>query len=125
METDTINGVLNYRLLRPEEWERARSIFAEFGHTLPPKETSLLSIAEDESSIKGLLCFQPIMHCEPIWVDENSRGHVNVLKLHRSLMEVLPKGLEYYAFTPSRKISWIAGMGGMKPLPWGVWKGIV
>lgn len=120
-----MEAVLEYKLLPPEEWHKTAHIFAEFGYGIPPKETCLLSVAEQGNEIKGLLCVQPVMHMEPIWVKEDYRGIINVRKLQKPLLRVLPKGMEYYAFTPSRTVRWIAGTFGMKPLPWDIWKGEV
>lgn len=116
---------MNYRLLRQDEWERAESSLATFGQKLPDQRNALLSVAEHDGQIAGILCFHPVLHGEPFWVHENFRGMVDIRQLQASLTGVLPQGLEYYAFTPSRKMRWIAGTCGMKPLPWDVWKGIV
>lgn len=125
METNRAPRVLKYSLLPPERWEEARAQLATFGQALPVKENALLSVAEEDGEIRAILCFHPVMHGEPFWVAENYRGKVDVVRLQRSLTAVLPKGLEYYAFTPSRKMRWVAGSCGMKPMPWEVWKGTV
>jgi hypothetical protein len=117
--------VLEYSLLVPERWEEARELLATFGQALPSKENSMLSVAEDEGKLRAILCYHPVMHGEPFWVDERFRGSVDITRLQNSLTSQLPKGLEYYAFTPSRKMRWIAGTCGMKPMPWDVWKGTV
>jgi len=122
LEKDGAINVLNYRLLPREEWDRAKELLLSFGQQLP--EQGLLSVAEN-GEIRAILCFHPVMHCEPIWIDEAYRGKVNPVRLHEVLLGELPKGFEYYAFTPSRKIRWIAGSFGMKPMPWDVWKGTV
>jgi hypothetical protein len=116
---------MEYRLLKYEEWERAESSLATFGQKLPHKDNSLLSIAEHDGQIAGILCFHPVLHGEPFWVHESYRGLVDIRRLQQSLVETLPAGLEYYAFTPSRKMRWVAGTCGMKLLPWDVWKGVV
>jgi len=85
----------------------------------------MLSVAEHDGQIAGILCFHPVLHGEPFWVHESYRGQVDIRKLQASLVSALPQGLEYYAFTPSRKMRWVAGTCGMKLLPWDVWKGIV
>lgn len=116
---------MNYRLLMDEEWGKAESFLASFGQKLPTPEQSLLSVAESDDRLCAVLCFHPVMHGEPFWVDEEFRGRVDIRKLQKELTETLPKGLEYFAFTPSRKMRWIAGQCGMKPMPWDIWKGIV
>ena len=115
---------LTYRLLRPEEWEKARPILKSFGQNLPNPENSLLSVAEN-GQIQAIMCFHPVYHGEPLWIAKEYRGMVDVTKLQESLTAVLPKGLEYYAFTPNRKMRWIAGKCHMKEMPWTIWKGIV
>jgi len=126
MEKERTNFFLmEYRLLKYEEWERVESSLASFGQKLPHKENSLLSVAEHDGQIAGILCFHPVLHGEPFWVHESYRGHVDIRRLQQSLVETLPAGLEYYAFTPNRKMRWVAGTCGMKRLPWDVWKGIV
>ena len=112
---------LIYRLLKANEWERVRPILNE---SLPDPNTSLISVAENDD-IRGILCFHLVYHGEPLWVHPDYRGKVNVAKLQKSLTDVLPKGLEYYAFTPDRKMRWIAGTCHMTPLPWDIWKGVV
>jgi hypothetical protein len=116
---------MTYSLLPPERWEEARKHLASFGQVLPVKENALLSVAEADGKIGAILCFHPVMHGEPFWVDEGFRGQIDITRLQKSLTTRLPKGLEYYAFTPSRKMRWIAGTCGMKPMPWDIWKGIV
>lgn len=125
METNCANGILTYRLLPSEEWEKAKPMLDSFGQALPSPENSLLSVAEHDGQIKGILCFHPVLHGEPFWVDEDFRGRIDIRRLQKSLTDVLPKGLEYFAFTPSRKMRWVAGQCGMKPMPWDIWKGIV
>ena len=112
---------MNYRLLPAEEWARAKEKLASFGQELPHE--GLLSVAECGADIRGILCFHLVWHGEPLWIDEDFRGAVDVRKLQKSLTDYLPKGIEYYAFAPSRLQRWIAGTCGMEPVPWGVWKG--
>lgn len=115
---------MKYELLKPEDYAKVGPVFHQFNENVP--ELGAASIAHEDDNIAGLLCLQPAFHVEPLIVLPEYRGKVDVVKLYRELMKVIPKGTPHYSFVPDddRRISQIAGSFGLKPMGWSVWKGI-
>jgi len=115
---------MNYALLQPEEWPQAKFILDSFGQNFQQYGAALIAACKDGKRIVGLHCLHPVLHGEPVWIEESYRGRVNFLRMRDVLTSSLKAGTEYYVFAPDRKISLMAGAAGMKRLDWEIWKGI-
>lgn len=114
--------MLNYRLLKPEEWSKLDSLINGQG-SIPGPESSEVAVAEDEEgNLVGALFIQMTMHMEPLVISPESKGAVNFSLLKKTLMEDV--GLEhtpFYAFSGDARVGKMCKLEGMKQLPFRVW----
>jgi hypothetical protein len=112
---------LIYRLLERNEWELAKPLLTPFGGVLP--EMGWISGAFDGDKLVAAHVLQPALHGEPVVIGEQYRGKVNFYKLQMPWKRALPKGTEYWVFSPDHKIARLAEGSGMEEVPWRIWKG--
>jgi len=102
-----------------EDYERIRDLGVFPSGMFP--ETGLPVIAEnDNKEIVGFLFGQAVVHTEPVWVREDTRGQ----RVPEKLFEVLAKELKtlgartVYAFSSSAIVDKIARNCGFIEKPW-------
>jgi len=83
---------MKIRVLAPEEHDKIGMLgpFASIGHGPNPDHSSIV-VAEDEATgeILGYWCAVTIVHLEPLWVSEDSRGNGVGMALWGGLRKVL------------------------------------
>ena len=119
-----------YRMLTPKEWPRIQPLVEELGE-VPPQEQAEMGLAQaavaenDAGQIIGVLFLQLAWHMEPMVIDPNERAHVNFKALGSTLDQYIEDTaagpIEYFVFSPNKKVGAMAKHGGMTQKPWRVW----
>jgi hypothetical protein len=121
---------MTYRKLEKDEWYRLKPIFEVEEWPLPSQDLATVVIAEDEDGrIHGLLCLQVQLHCEPLWIREESRGRVTFRGLAGILAEEilmikdrLPEGSAVYFITGLPNVEKLAEPLGFKEMSEKIWR---
>ena len=120
--------MITYRLLPADEWDRLLAIQDRIPGPIPQSpEYASAAVAEDEGGrIIGVLFLQIALHLEPLAIDPGHRGKVNFLRLAETLdqaVEASANGepVEYFTFTPDKRIAKMCKMNGMRQKPVRVW----
>jgi hypothetical protein len=115
---------VNYQLLPKTEWNKISPIWAEYGSVPPVHDPyALMTVALDGERIVGCGGMQAVLHIEGLWVDQEYSGKVRFRELLKPAINVLPKGVDYYAFTPTAKTARLCEYVSMEKKNWGVYKG--
>lgn len=111
---------MEYRELPPDEWSKVAPIFHFYGALLPATELAHIFVAEDdEGKIVGFLTLQLVPHMEPMWVEEQERGRVSLLKLAKMAEGHLGAGT-YFVSSSDERIQKLYKKFRMHPVS-GVW----
>jgi RimJ/RimL family protein N-acetyltransferase len=116
-------GVVTYRVLPPDEWERLKPIYEENNDTLPPVDGNFAIVAEIYGEIIGLTGINTVVHAGPRWVHKRWRRMGIALQMGR-LAEEFMKSFELtgYLMFPSNPISEaLAERLGLERMPWSVY----
>jgi hypothetical protein len=121
---------MTYRKLEKDEWYRLKPIFEVEEWPMPSKDLATAAVAEDEEGrICGVLILQVQLHCEPLWIREESRGSVTFRGLAGVVAEEvlrikdrLPEGSAVYFLTSLPNVEKLAEPLGFKEMQEKVWR---
>jgi hypothetical protein len=116
--------VMEVRIIRPDEWDLLKPIFAEHGARCPEPSNATAAVAIDEQGLAGFFILQRVWHAEPMWIRPDRRGRWLWKKLH-AVIDGLFKGSHgngYYSFSTTPMVDAIAGRLGYRKMPDRVWK---
>jgi hypothetical protein len=112
------------RVIRPEEWELLKPIFAAEQGNMPAPDGATGIVAVDEKGIAGFWLLQNLLWAGPIWIRKDQRGTGLWRKLHAKLHALFtPKeGTGYYTFCGEPKVEHMLKELGYSPVPYSIWK---
>jgi hypothetical protein len=114
---------MEYRILRPEEWERLHEIMED--QFIPHPDTASVAIAEDKKgNIVGCLFLQLALHMEPLVLKS---ADVSFKRLHDVLYKAVEvdKGLHIFVFSNKEIVDRMAAHVGMRQLDYKVFEQVV
>lgn len=118
------NAMIRYRLIEPTEWEKLKPIFEAHNTRMPNAALSTAAIAENEAGeIVGMITLQPMIHAQPLWINPEYTGKVNLRGLFRKLEEVVNQfpGSRVYVFTKNGQSEALAELAGLSKEPFSVY----
>lgn len=116
-------GVIEVRLLRPEEWSFLFPIFDAEGAKVPSPTTSFVAAAFDGPDLVGFWVAQAMIHAGPLWIRPDRRGSGLWRKLSAALEGQMTSrpGAGYYSFSAEPKVEAIFQKLGYREMPYKVW----